>query len=198
MRVSAAERWIEEEVWKERRGDPTIEPGDAVYLGLDLSATKDLTALVMVSADRASCRVQPFFWKPRDLLEEHSFRDFGAGNRRYVEWADQGLLLVTDGGSVNKAAVALKIAEITGTYRVLGMAYDRWRIDDLIREFDGVGVEAFKDGEKGTGLRLVPWGQGFKDIAPALEAVEDAVDKKAAGPQPPDPDVEHGERLSRP
>jgi phage terminase large subunit-like protein len=178
MRVSSAEQWIEEDVWKERRGDPTIAAGEAVYLGLDLSATKDLTALVMVSADVGSTRVQPFFWKPRDTLEEHSSRDFGTGNRRYNEWAEQGLLLVTDGGSVNKAAVALKVAELCNTYRVLGMAYDRWRIDDLLREFDGVGLTAFKDGEKGDGLRLVPWGQGFKDMAPALDAVQQEVDEK--------------------
>jgi phage terminase large subunit-like protein len=39
-------------------------------------------------------------------------------------------------------------------------------------------LQAYKDdgSEKaGSGLRLVPWGQGFKDMAPAIDALEVAV-----------------------
>jgi phage terminase large subunit-like protein len=42
----------------------------------------------------------------------------------------------------------------------------------------GSALLPFKDGEKGDGLRLVPWGQGFKDMAPALDAVQQEVDEK--------------------
>jgi len=50
-------------------------------------------------------------------------------------------------------AVALFIAEMTQRYRVRGMAYDRWRINDLLREFDRIGLQAYEDGEKaGDGL----------------------------------------------
>ena len=58
--------------------------------------------------------------------------------------------------------IALFIAELTKRYRIRGLAYDRWRIDELMREFDRLGLQTYKDGEKGDGLRLVPWGQGFK------------------------------------
>jgi phage terminase large subunit-like protein len=151
-----------------------LEDGEAVYLGLDLSSTTDLTALVAVSAENGS-RIGAWFWKPEDLLVEHSNRDFGTGNHRYVEWKKQGLLETTPGRSVDKVAVALRIAELMQRFNVLALAYDRWRIEDLLREFDGAGVQAFKDGEKGDGLRLVPWGQGFKDMAPAIDALEASV-----------------------
>jgi phage terminase large subunit-like protein len=56
------------------------------------------------------------------------------------------------------------------------MAYDRWRMGDILREFDRIGLQAYEDGEKGgDGLRLVPWGQGFKDMAPAIDALELAI-----------------------
>ena len=48
-------------------------------------------------------------------------------------------------------------------------------VDDLLREFDRIGLQAYKDGEKGDGLRLVPWGQGFKDMGPAIDALELAI-----------------------
>ena len=67
------------------------------------------------------------------------------------------------------------IAELQQRYRVRGLAYDRWRINDLLREFDRVGLQAYQDGEKGDGLRLVPWGQGYKDMGPAIDALEHAV-----------------------
>lgn len=176
MRVSAQSSWIAQRTWMERKGKADFEKGEPVYLGLDLSNTRDLTALVMVSAQNGT-RVKPFFWKPADTLLEHSARDFGTGNRRYKEWADQELLLTTDGTSIDKAAVALVIAELVSEYRVLGLAYDRWRIADLLREFDGAGLQAYSDKEKGDGLRLVSWGQGFQDMAPALTATEEFIDK---------------------
>ena len=53
------------------------------------------------------------------------------------------------------------------------MAYDRWRINDILREFDRIGLQAYEDCEKGgDGLRLVPWGQGWKDMGPAIDALE--------------------------
>jgi phage terminase large subunit-like protein len=174
QRVAPTASLISRPEWAACAAPAKLEDGEAVYLGLDLSSTTDLTALVAVSAENGS-RIRAWFWKPEDLLVEHSNRDFGTGNHRYVEWKKQGLLETTPGRSVDKVAVALRIAELMQRFNVLALAYDRWRIEDLLREFDGAGVQAFKDGEKGDGLRLVPWGQGFKDMAPAIDALEASV-----------------------
>ena len=59
---------------------------------------------------------------------------------------------------------------------IKGLAYDRWRINDLRREFDRIGLVTCTDDDKHTsGLRLVAWGQGFRDMAPAIDALELAV-----------------------
>jgi phage terminase large subunit-like protein len=143
-------------------------------LGLDLSSVVDLTALAMISAGDKT-KIQPFIWKPRDTLEDHSTRDFGSGNNRYREWAEDDYLLTTPGKSIDPTVIAKKIIEICSTYKVLGLAFDRWRIKDLLREFDELGFSTWIDegqDKKGTGLRLIGWGQGWKDMAPAIDALE--------------------------
>lgn len=174
QRVSPVSSLISRPEWLACAAPVEFKDGEPVYLALDLSSVNDLTALIMVSADDTD-RVFPFLWKPRDFLAEHSRRDFGSGNRRFEEWHKAGYLLATEGRTIDKAAVATKVAELCGQYKVLGLAYDRWRIDDLLKEFDRIDFRAFKDGEKGDGLRLVPWGQGFKDMAPAIDALEQSV-----------------------
>jgi phage terminase large subunit-like protein len=111
-------------------------------------------------------------------LGEQSFRDFGSGNYRYLEWKNAGHIETTPGKSVDKQLIASRIAELSQAYQVRALAYDRWRIDDLLREFDRIGFATHKDGDKGDGLRLVPWGQGFKDMAPAIDALEIAIKER--------------------
>lgn len=174
QRVSPLAPLISRKEWLACAGPAEFRDGEDVYLGCDLSSVLDLTALVMVSADDPT-RMQSFFWKPELLLAEHSARDFGAGTHRYEEWRNAGHLLMSPGRTINPGVVATFIAELSEWYKILGLAYDRWRADDLLREFDRIGLQAYKDGDKGAGLRLVPWGQGFKDMAPAIDALERAV-----------------------
>jgi len=177
-------------------GTVEFAEGEEVYLALDLSATQDLTALVMGSADEPM-RVWPFFWKPGELLREHSNRDFGSGNLRYEEWAAKEFLLTSPGRTIDPEVVAMKVAELHQRYRVLGLAYDRWRIKELLREFDRVGLECYVEpsaaakGERlrspaHDGLRLIEWGQGFRDMGPAVDALTAAVtDHKIVHPNNP-------------
>jgi phage terminase large subunit-like protein len=194
QRVSPVSTLISRAEWMACSGAADISPGEDVYLALDLSSVADLTALVVGSAVDP-CRAQAFFWKPQDCLLDHSARDFGAGSRRYLDWVDSGHLLTTPGRSIDPESVALFIAALTQRFRVLGLAYDRWRINDLLREFDRIGLRAFEDGEKDVngfqkkvhdGLRLVPWGQGYRDMGPAIDALELAIiERKLVHPSSP-------------
>jgi phage terminase large subunit-like protein len=178
QRVSPSSPLISRAEWFACAGRVEFVAGEEVYIGLDLSSVLDLTALVIGSVDDPM-RVQSLFWKPVDLLREHSDRDFGAGNQRYVEWHDAGHLKTSPGKSIDPSVVALFVAELTKRYRIRGLAYDRWRIDELMREFDRLGLQTYKDGERGDGLRVVPWGQGFKDMAPAIDALELAISERS-------------------
>lgn len=160
--------------WSACRGVPEWTDGEGVYLALDLASTTDLAALVMVSADPASDRVRSWFWKPEAHLTEHAKRDFGSGHRRYHEWCEAGFMAATPGRSIDPSFIAAKVGEIAGRYEIRGLAYDRWRVADFLRHLDAEGIAASKDGE-GGGLRVVSWGQGFRDMAPAVDAFERSV-----------------------
>ena len=168
QRVSLVPSLISRPEWVSCIGDAQFEEGEEVILALDASGTTDLTGLVMMSTGEYD-KVQAWAWKPKELIKEHKRRD----RVPYDIWEKEGCLLTTEGRSINFESVAIKIAELSQKYKVLGLAYDRWRIDILIREMDDINL-ASQSGE-GSGLRLEPWGQGFKDMAPAVDALENAV-----------------------
>ena len=71
------------------------------------------------------------------------------------------------GRTTDPKAVALKIAELNGIYNIQALAYDRWRIADLERELSAIGCN----------VPLTPFGQGFKDLSPAVDVLERLVEE---------------------
>ncbi len=177
QRVSPVSSLISRSEWMACAGPAEFTDGEAVYLGLDLSSVNDLTALAMVSAENKS-RCKVWFWKPEEYLREHSNRDFGSGVWRYEEWHKNGFLDVSPGRVIDHLVVAQRLVEITKRYHVIGCAYDRHKMDYLLRDLDRVDLLAFKEGEKGDGLKLVPWGQGFVSMSPAVDAFQSAIEKR--------------------
>jgi len=170
QRVDAKSPLIPRAEWEGCRGDEEIEPESEIYLGLDLSGKTDLTALVAVSAGEKDI-IRPWFWKPEATLRDHENRD----RVPYWAWKQGGFLETTPGRAIQYDWVADRLARITREYRVLGMAYDRWSIDDLLNAMGRIGFDAYVDGKdkpRAGALRLVPWGQGFKDMGPAIDAME--------------------------
>jgi phage terminase large subunit-like protein len=173
QRVDAQSPLIPRSEWMACQVDNTLEHGEDIYLGLDLSGTTDLSALVGISAERGD-RAKAWFWKPKDLIAQHSDRD----RAPYGEWVKQGHIEATPGRSIDYGFVAERLAEIATDYKVRGLAFDRWRIELLLREFGAIGLDAYiegKDKPRPGALRLVPWGQGFKDMSPAIDALEVSV-----------------------
>lgn len=157
QRVSTVSPFISPDVWKSCAA--RVLPFDGpVFAGLDLSARTDLTALVIVGQVDGVWHVVPHFWTPEIGLADRARRD----RAPYDVWARQGLLHTTPGATVDYEHVAQDMAALLSELDVQAVAYDRWRIDMLRKELDKIGAD----------LPLVEWGQGFKDMAPALDALE--------------------------
>lgn len=159
QRVSTESPFISPDVWKSCAA--SVLPFDSdtpIYAGLDLSARTDLTALVLVGKMAGKWHVSPHVWTPEQGLVERSKRD----RAPYDLWHRQGYLHTTPGASVDYGFVAQDMAVILSGLDVRAIAYDRWRIDLLKKELERIGSD----------LPLVPWGQGFKDMAPALDHLE--------------------------
>ena len=156
-RVSTFSPFISPDVWKANCGNPRSFDGP-VFAGLDLSARTDLTAMVIVGQVDEVWHVQAYFWTPEQGLADRARRD----RAPYEVWHRQGYLRTTPGASVDYEHVAADIAEILADLDVQAIAFDRWRVDLLKKEFDRLGVD----------LPLVEHGQGFKDMSVALDALE--------------------------
>lgn len=165
-------------VWMACVGEVDFVDGESVFLALDYAQTTDLCALAMLGED--SGRMKVFFWKPEDLMAEHGKRD----RKDYQLWLKQGWMEPCPGKTIDPDYVAIKISEIYKQYDVRGLAYDRWRIDQVIKALDRQQIDASTDED--ASLRVFPWGQGFRDMSPAIDALESAViEEKLIHPNSP-------------
>lgn len=158
QRVSTTSPFISVDVWKQC-GGKLIDFGSApVWCGLDLSGRTDLTALVIIGKVAGVWQVVPHFWTPEIGIVDRSKRD----RAPYDMWAKQGYMHTTPGATVDYEFVAQDLADILSGMNVQAIAYDRWRIIQLQKELDEIGVA----------LPLVEHGQGYKDMSPALDTLE--------------------------
>tara|TARA_R110000782_G_scaffold24497_4_gene63805 strand:- start:1811 stop:3328 length:1518 start_codon:yes stop_codon:yes gene_type:complete len=160
QRISAETGFIAPAVWAACNGKPNAEAFKVgpVRIGLDLSARNDLTALVYVAEYDNELHVKAEFFAPLDGIYDRAHRD----RAPYDQWAKKGHLTATPGASVDYAFVAQRLVDLCERYDVESIAFDRWRIDVLERELQRLGVE----------LPLIPHGQGYKDMSPALDTLE--------------------------
>lgn len=157
QRVSMDAPFVSPDVWKANAAGSVPFDGP-VFGGLDLSARNDLTAFVLVGKVAGVWHVQAHFWTPGVGLEDRARRD----RSPYDVWARQGFLRTTPGASVDYEHVASDIAEIVADLDLHAIAFDRWRMDVMHRELTRLGLV----------LPLVPFGQGFRDMSPALDTLE--------------------------
>jgi len=161
QRVNMVAAFVSPSVWKEGNLTPDDEVflAGPVYGGLDLSATTDLTALVLTARDReGTLHVRPYFWMPQDSVIDAAKRD----RAPYDVWVRQGLLRTTPGRVIDYAFVARDIGVLTADLPVAKIGFDRWRMDRMQSALDGAGVA----------LPLESFGQGYVSMSPALDALE--------------------------
>nr|WP_245843030.1 terminase TerL endonuclease subunit [Sphingomonas laterariae] len=161
QRIAADDRFLSPLDWDANGEafDPTELEGKRCYGGLDLSSTRDLTALALWFPDEG--RLLAWHFVPADTLRERVDRD----RVPYDRWADEGWIETTVGRATDRTAVARRLADIRQMYDVQGIAFDRWRFEDLGKLLSDEGIE----------LPLKEFVPGFKSYAPAVDAFERAV-----------------------
>lgn len=157
QRVNMVSAFVSPAVWKAGNREPMPFVGP-VYGGLDLSATTDLTALVLTCRMDDELHVQAYFWMPADMVADAANRD----SAPYDVWVDQGLIRTTPGKVIDYDFVARDIGEICADLDIAKIAFDRWRMDRMNGALERQGVV----------LPLEPFGQGYVSMSPALDALE--------------------------
>ena len=158
MWVSSKTAWIPDQIFM--RGDKKINTlalrGRDCYAGLDLSSTGDITAFSLVfppEEENGEYIVLPYFWIPEETIPQR----VKAASVPYNVWADQGYLMATPGNVVDYNRIQRFIEETAEQYHILEIAYDRWNATMLVTNL------------MDEGIRMVPFGQGYKDMSPACK-----------------------------
>lgn len=143
--TDAETAWISRELW-EACEDPAMTldefEGQECWVGLDLGATKDMTARVQIFRDGQTESGDPKFamfahgYTPADTLQGR-VRDDRAP---YDVWVEQGHLTATPGKVVRFDQVAADLVDMAARFEVVAVAYDRWLIRNFEITLDEMGV----------------------------------------------------------
>ncbi len=132
--------------------------GRTCFGGLDLSGKHDLTALVLAFPDDevdVGYDLLSFFWTPEGQLPLRAQRE----QELFRAWIDGGHMYAVPGDVIRFRYMAAQLADLAQEFDIKMVGYDRWRIDDFTSDMADEGIE----------LPLEPYGQGFKDMSPAVE-----------------------------
>lgn len=161
MRVDAEGRFLNAADW-EANGEP-FDPieleGRPCYGGLDLSSTRDLCCFALWFPEDG--KLLAWHFVPSDTIKERVERD----RVPYDRWAADGWITMTPGRATDRLSIVKALADVRGRYDVRGIAFDRWRFEDLEKMLSDEGIE----------LPLVEFVPGFKSYAAAVDAFERAV-----------------------
>jgi phage terminase large subunit-like protein len=169
QRVEANQQFLATAPWAACAALPIAFEGREVYGGLDLSATSDLTALVLAHRDPVdgTWSVEPTFWLPADGLEAKAKAD----RVPYDLWERQGFLLAAPGASIAYEHVARYLwSDVFARYRVIKIGFDRWNFRHLRPWLIEAGFS-----EGAIAENFVEFGQGTQSMSPALRALEEIV-----------------------
>ncbi|HCA25247.1 MAG TPA: phage terminase small subunit P27 family [Pseudomonas sp.] len=162
--TQATAPWIGYDVWKqaEERVPMSMLRDRPCVAGLDLSSTTDLTAFVLLFYPTVAdphWRLLPYFWIPDHELEDRERRD----QVPYRLWIKDGELESTPGRAISKLFVLRRLQTICAYFQVRRIGYDRWRIEDLLQLMSEHDISL---------PELGPFGQGYKDMGPAVDEFE--------------------------
>src|SRR5688572_10046625 len=134
--------------------------GRRCYVGMDLSSTKDLTALEAVFPDEDCFDVLSEYFVPQCSIRERSTRD----RVPYEQWAREGFLRATPGTVVDYEAVRAVLVEWADEFDLRIIAYDPWNATDLVTRL-----------EKQDGFTCVAMRQGFSSLSAPTKSLEKAI-----------------------
>ena len=147
--------------------EPASHRGKPVWLGLDLSQNRDITALGAVVKTGTNEDGKPTFdawveaWTPGDTLTAREMRD----RLPYAVWACEGHIHAPSGESVSYRHVAQTLAEYDRDFDVQLVAYDRFAFKRFEEDVDELGLSVpFAEHPQGglkKGKALVAGGEGL-------------------------------------
>lgn len=174
--VGAEDIWIEDDLWMSEENLSTLPlEGNKyidkktkkvnAYVGLDLSATDDVTAVAVATGDMdAGVNIEVHYFLPEHAIKKRQEKD---ANHIYARIEDFENVHVIEGNTIDYNVIRRFIgghyvkdgkveydpSNLSERFNLKGVAYDRWNSLSLIRDLEGDGVTCD------------PFGQGFASMS---------------------------------
>ncbi|MBN7758974.1 terminase large subunit [Nitratireductor aquimarinus] len=157
---NAENRIVTRPIWEACKAEIDVADlkGRKCFGGLDLSGKHDLSALVLAFPDddpEPGFDLLSFFWTPDGQMEARRDRE----RELFRVWISKGHIAAVPGPVIKFRYMAAQLRDLMQAFDIQAIGFDRWRIDDFKVDMADEGVD----------LPLEPYGQGFKDISPAIE-----------------------------
>lgn len=163
--VNSLSGWIADNEWIESSGTIDMDElrGRKCYAGLDLAATEDVCAYVMVfPMEDDTIKVVPHLFVSEAAVERRRLQTGGS----YDQFVKDGELIVTAGNSTDYNAIQRVILESAEIYDVQAVAFDRWNSNSLVQQLTDKGLE------------MDPFGQGFISMSAPIKNAEVLIKQK--------------------
>ena len=187
--VGSASVWVPDDEWMSEGNlrkptefvtidEKTKKP--IAYLGLDLAATDDITALAICTGNDDGWGLEVHYFLPERAVDKRLDRD---ENTVYLKFKEYDNVHITPGNVTDYGVIRRMISgnyvvdgkieydedNLMNKYCIKGVAYDRWNSLNLIRDLEGDGVACD------------PFGQGFASMSfPSKEFEKSALEGKIA------------------
>lgn len=153
--------WIPYDVWTKCKRNIDIKTmGDRpCYIGVDLSATTDITSVALIFASYDNNEAWQLFTY-NFVPEKTTSKKTEIERKTYQKWIDQNKIITTPGNVVDYDYIRNKIIELSKEYNVRQIAFDPHNATYLQVQMMGMGFD------------IIPFGQGFISMSPAAKEFE--------------------------
>lgn len=163
--VNSLAAWITDDEWMASSGNVDLAQlkGRKCYAGLDLAATEDVTAFVMIfPMEDESIKIVPRLFVSEAAVERRRNQTGGS----YDKFVTAGELIVTEGNSTDYAIIERTIKECAEIFDLQSVAFDRWNSNSLVQRLTE------------DGITMDPFGQGFISMTAPIKNAEVLVKKR--------------------
>lgn len=162
QRVNAESPFVSPTIWKMNSAEPEPLEGRKVWMGIDLSTSRDLTFFASVAEDSGFVDVHSSAWLPGDGIKEKSRSD----RVPYDIWAKNGHLNLTAGKTIRYSHLAAHLRKAFDTQDIQKVAFDphKYQILEPLLIQEGFTEEEL--------ARFVPVQQSYKFMSPYLNELE--------------------------
>ena len=159
--TESSQRWLDPDKWA-ACSQPPRSPleGRKCILGMDLSKTTDLSAMVaLYPCENDEFEVDAMFWAPRDLIMERERTD----RQPFQHWVNSGYITATDGNVIDHNKIREFVLAYAKSHQVEHVYMDTSGAVQLAVELQGAG------------LKVAGWSQGFRGMSSGTKRLESLV-----------------------